>query len=104
MFPTELKDKIKEKLHEKFGQRFVAVIFYGSRVRGTEQADSDLDALVILKGPLSLWKDTYAAVQAIYAIQLELDFPIHMLPVDARHFEEEKYQLYRSARQEGLAA
>jgi hypothetical protein len=40
-------------------------------------------------------------VNALYPLQLQIDRPIHVLPVRADSFEAGKFALYRNAKREG---
>ena len=64
--------------------------------------NGDLDVLVVLKGPVRLGEDLHAAVEALYPLQLDADFPIHPLPVDEQRFEAGDFALYRNVRREGV--
>lgn len=48
-----------------------------------------------------LGKEILAIINAIYPLQLEVDFPIHILPVDERRFKAQEFGLYRTAQKEG---
>lgn len=99
-----MKEDIKSRLQSAFGNRLVSVILFGSRVTGSSREDSDLDVLVVLKGPVHLWDDTKNAVTALYDLQLELEYPIHPLPVDAEMYERQEYAFYRAVKEHGVAA
>ena len=100
MVSANLRARIEQNLRATFGVRLVRAVFYGSRVRGDEQPQSDLDVLVVLRGPVSLWADTHRASQSLYDIQLDSEFPIHALPVDSQAYEAGEFALYRLAKQQ----
>ena len=95
---------IKSILKDVYKERLKGIILYGSEVRGDAAPDSDLDLLVLLKGPVSLGSDLEIIIQAIYPLQLELERPIHVQPVDIADFEAGEFALYRNARKEGVFA
>ncbi len=43
-------DRFVAVLEERFGADLVSVVLYGSRARGTERPDSDVDLLVVIRG------------------------------------------------------
>jgi predicted nucleotidyltransferase len=94
--------RIHALLAEAFGSRLQGVVLYGSEARGTAAPDSDADILVLLRGPVALGKDLKATIEALYPLFLELERPIHALPVDAAAYAEGEFSLYRNARREGV--
>jgi predicted nucleotidyltransferase len=95
-------DQIRPRLEIAFGGRLRGVILFGSRAREDHRPDSDLDLLVLLEGPLALSRDIGLAVDALYPLQLEVDFPIHALPVDVERFEARGRLFYRNAARDGI--
>lgn len=95
-------DEIRPRLAAAFGPRFRGVILYGSRARGDHRPSSDLDLLVLLDGPIALTDDIGAAVDALYPLQLAIDFPIHALPVDVEHYRSEARLFYRNVARDGV--
>jgi predicted nucleotidyltransferase len=98
----EVLKKIKPRLQAAFPERLRGVLLYGSEARGVARADSDLDLMVLLEGPLRLGKDLNGIVTALYPLQLELDRAIHALPVAMETYEAAEYGLYREAKREGV--
>jgi len=49
-------DGIVQRLHEEFRERLVAVVIYGSYVRGIATSGSDVDLLVVVKGLPRDWE------------------------------------------------
>ncbi len=58
--------------------------------------------MVLLEGPINLWRDLDRSVRTIYPLQLQVDFAIHVSPTDVSDFEDQKFALYRNARREGV--
>ncbi|HEY3359345.1 MAG TPA: nucleotidyltransferase domain-containing protein [Polyangia bacterium] len=98
----ELLRHIKARLTAEFGDRLRGVVLYGSVARRAAGADSDLDLLVLLTGPVSLWRDLRRIVESLYPLQLESDRPIHALPANVDDFEAGDFALYRNAKAEGV--
>ena len=106
MTDRRIDDAARARIHallaEAFGSRLQGVVLYGSEARGTADPDSDADLLVLLRGPVALGKDLKITIDALYPLLLELERPIHALPVDAAAYAEGEFPLYRNARKEGV--
>jgi predicted nucleotidyltransferase len=98
----ELLNRIKDRLEDAYGDRLQGIVLYGSEARGEAEPDSDIDLLVLLKGPIELWNDIQTNVHALYDLQLEVIRPIHAMPVDVEVFQAGEYALYRNAKREGV--
>lgn len=104
MDKNSLLQQVKALLRPAFGDRLCGVVLYGSEARGEALADSDIDILVLLKGPLCIGEDIDTATRAIYPLMLQLDRIIDAKPVDVRHYEAGLAPLYRYAQREGILA
>jgi predicted nucleotidyltransferase len=100
----DLLSRIRRMLDGAFGPRLRGVVLFGSEARGEATPDSDIDLLVLLDGPIRLWKDSGTGIEAVYPLVLELGRPIHPMPVDIRDYEAQEFPLYRNAKREGIAA
>lgn len=104
MEARELLDAIKPRLAEAYGPRLREVVLYGSEARGEAGPDSDIDLLVLLDGPVHLWRDIQTALRALYALSLRWDRPISPTPVSVEDYEVGDCPLYRQAKAEGVRA
>ena len=52
-----LLQQIKNNIRQAYGDRLKGIVLYGSLARGDEDDDSDIDLLVLLTGPIELWKE-----------------------------------------------
>lgn len=102
MLSEEIRKEIKSRLEAAFQERLEGILVFGSEARGEAGPDSDLDLMVLLQGPIRLGKDLEIIVDALYPVQLELEAPIHAIPVARESFETGSFALYRNARQEGV--
>jgi predicted nucleotidyltransferase len=97
-----IRQEIRPRLEKAFQERFRGVLLFGSEARNQAREDSDLDLMVLLQGPVRLGRDLETIVAALYSLQLQVDRPIHALPVSSEVFEAGQYGIHRSARREGL--
>jgi predicted nucleotidyltransferase len=44
---------LRRQLEEIYGERLVRMVLYGSRARGEAEPGSDIDVLIVLKGPVN---------------------------------------------------
>ena len=102
MDTRELLNRIKRLLQPAFGERWAGLILYGSEARGESQPDSDIDLLVLLRGPFDDDQASWTCIRVLYPLVLELDRPIHAVPVDIQVYEAQEFPLYREARKEGI--
>jgi len=104
MTREEILSEIKTRLEQAHGERLQGVILYGSEARGEAAPDSDIDLMVLLKGPIEVWDDIRANVGALYELEGEQEpfRMIHAIPVDIADYEAGEYAVYRNARQEGI--
>lgn len=103
MSKDRLINHIKERLEKAYGERLQGVVLYGSEARGDATPDSDIDLLVLLKGPIALYKELKTIVHALYPVQMEVLRPIHATPVDSVDYEAGEYAIYRNAKKEGIS-
>lgn len=104
MLTHDLLSSLKYLLSERFGRRFRSVILFGSEARGTAAPDSDIDILVLLEDPINLGVDLDAAIISTYSLQLQVDRSFHFSISSAHAYDAGEYSLYRTCKQEGIAA
>ncbi len=101
MLSETIRKEIRPRLEKAFQERFRGVLLFGSEARNEAGEDSDLDLMVLLAAPVRLGRDLETIVKALYPLQLQVDRPLHALPVSAEAFEAGEYGIYRNARREG---
>lgn len=104
MTRKDLLERVKSILAKTFADRLRGVLLYGSEARNEAETDSDIDLLVLLDGPVDSHADSWACIKALYPLVLELERPIHALPVDIDEYNAQEFPLYRNAREEGVLA
>lgn len=94
--------EIQELLIPAYGTRFKDLILYGSAAKGRMQSNSDIDVIILLKGPVRLWSDLKTALRALIPLALKYGHPISPKPVDIRHYATMDTPLFKRVRKEGL--
>ncbi|MEW6237199.1 MAG: nucleotidyltransferase domain-containing protein [Candidatus Omnitrophota bacterium] len=70
MHPAVLE--LKQKLLDRYGDRLVRFIVFGSYARGDAAPDSDIDILITMNGPVN-WDFECEIIDLAYKIELEKD-------------------------------
>ena len=96
--------KLKKTLTDLYGDRLVGVVLYGSEARGEAKPNSDIDLLVLLRGPVDSGRELRPIINALYDIQLETDpfRPISVIAVDAETYQKQEFSLLQRVKQEGI--
>jgi len=97
-----LLKEIKARLQRVHGERLQGIVLFGSAARSEVTEDSDIDMLVLLRGPLKFGRDLQLNIDALYPLSLEIGHPISAKPVDGKHFDEYDCPLFESVKKEGV--
>lgn len=101
-----LLKKLAEICQSVYGSDIVKILMYGSYVRGTFTADSDLDVVAIVKGSRDELQRKLKTVWD-YSCELELEYGTILSPTVIPYEEFETYKqdmpYYRNIEQEGVA-
>lgn len=95
--------EIRDRLEEAYGERLRGVMLYGSEARNRATADSDVDLLVLLQGPVLYARDVETGLEAVQPLARKLSRRISVKPVDAHEYESESCPLYEEVHREGMA-
>ena len=88
----DLLEKLRDELGLALGDNLDQVVLYGSRARGDEHPDSDLDVLVVLRESDQIARDRVHGVA--YKLMWDCEFrPLIALNI----IDHEHYQLLREA-------
>lgn len=94
--------EIRKQLLPAYRGRLQDVILYGSAATGRMNKDSDIDIIVLLKGPVHFLHDLETALRALLPLSQKYDHPISPDPVDVRQYETSDAPLFSRVRREGL--
>ncbi|MFW5640930.1 MAG: nucleotidyltransferase family protein [Thermodesulfobacteriota bacterium] len=97
-------EECKKILQAHYGPKFQGLFLYGSMARGQEIESSDIDLFILLSKPFDYFKEMRQVIELLYPVQLKSEHLISAKPAAIDEFESGKLHLYRTAKQEGIAA
>ena len=104
---SEQLRRILTELHRRleglYGSRLVKLILYGSQARGDAEPGSDIDVLVVLKGPVSPYEEIDRTIDIVSGLSLEHDEVICCVFVPEDRYQTERSPLLINVRREGVA-
>ncbi len=95
--------ELRERLQALYGERLVHMVLYGSRARGDSEPGSDVDILVVLKGPVSPCEEIARTCDDVARISLDHGVAVVCTFVSEDQFEHERSALLLNVRREGAA-
>ena len=94
--------ELREQLEIFYGERLVDLILYGSQARGDAGFGSDIDMMVVLKGPVNPFSEIEQAGKVTAALSLKYDVVISCFYVSAYDFEKGSHSLFLNVHEEGV--
>lgn len=94
--------ELKRRFQELYGDRLVHVILYGSRARGDHEEYSDIDVLVVLKGPVDARFERQRSLDLAANLSLEHDTVVHRIFASEEEFTAAAKAVLENAREEGV--
>ncbi len=94
--------ELRRRLEELYGDRLVKLVLFGSQARGTASTDSDVDVLVVLRGPIAPSAEIHRASPVTAAVSLENDVVISCVYVSEERYKVDNGPLLLNVRAEGV--
>ena len=94
--------KLKKGLIQIYGDQVDRILLYGSRARGDERPDSDIDILVVLKDDFNYSEMLRLSSELAASLSLENDVVISRAFVSKEQFENRKTPFLMNVRREAV--
>ena len=98
----EIMNELRDRLIEKYSDRLIAMILFGSQARGDATPDSDFDVLIVLKDPVKIGKEIELTGYFLSPLCLKYNVVICNLFLSVTRFENEQTMLMQNITKEGL--
>jgi predicted nucleotidyltransferase len=95
--------EFKSDMGTLYGDKLYRVELFGSHARGDAEDDSDVDILVVLKGPVRPYDEIEKTGEIVSRISLKYDCVISCVFMDAERFATRNGPLLRNIRREGVS-
>lgn len=96
-------DELRAGLHKLYGDRLKDIILYGSFARGEAHPESDIDIVVVLRGPV----DPMREIERMGHLRAELNLTygelVSAFPISDTDYLNAKDIFWRNVKREGIA-
>ena len=96
--------QLKNALEAMYGARLRRVVVFGSQARGDAELSSDVDLLVVLKGPVQPGAEIARTGEIVAELSLQAGAVISCLFMDEDRYLHRAGPLLRNIRREGVPA
>jgi len=103
---TKLKTvlgELRRRFEDLYGERLVKMILYGSQARGDAGRWSDIDVLVVLRGPVCHSEEVSRTGGIVSELCLEQDVVLQCLFLDEQSASRTDLPVLRNAAVEGIS-
>jgi len=94
--------ELHRRFEELYGERLVHLVLFGSQARGDAESGSDIDVLVVLKGPVSPYEEITRTGEIVADLSLQFTEVISCVFMAEERFMHRNGPLLRNIRREGV--
>ena len=94
--------ELREQFEEVYGDRLVEIVLYGSQARGDADAESDIDVLVVLEGPVDQTREYERTRDWRLDLLLAEGALVSIVFMDEDRFTHRHGPFLRNVRREGI--
>lgn len=98
----EIIGELRQRLEELYGERLCSLILFGSHAREEAAVDSDIDILVVLKGPVDPGEKIARTGPVVSELCLAHGVVIACVFMDHESYLNRQGPLLRNVRREGI--
>jgi predicted nucleotidyltransferase len=95
--------ELRHRFEALYGERLVRMVLFGSQAREDAEPGSDIDVLVVLKGPVSPCEEIARTIDDVAGISLQYNEVVSCVFVSEEEFDRECSPLLLNVRREGIA-
>lgn len=88
-------------LRKLYGRRYGGLVLYGSHARGEADEGSDVDLLLLLKGPVEAGREIRRSSGLVASLALEAGLVLSLVPVSIEDYQASSEPYLINARREG---
>jgi predicted nucleotidyltransferase len=94
--------ELRRRLEALYGPRLVGMVLYGSQARGDAEPGSDIDVLVVLRGPVNPSEEIRRTRRDVASLSYEHEESVMCVFVSEEEHERERSPLMINVRREGV--